>query len=727
MDFISNARACALILVVSLAAAAPVRASAVHTQTFAAVKTPAPPPPDASLDAPIWKSALAVTDFYDFNSRQPARHVTVARVLYDDTYLYIGIHAEQRGIPISASQTIDNAGLGHDDRVIVQIDTSGTGIRHYEFSATPKGVHNEYSAENARFAPHWSSIANLLPDGGYNILMSIPLADMRTQRTAVQRWRFNVIRVIAATSDVYTWAFEPTQNNLDSELNWPVLDGLRIAARSDRQRPQADVYALASAGPARDVYVAANGDTQAQKSRPVGLDVTYPLTGTLAFVGTANPDFSNVEVDQTTIAPQEFQRNLTEYRPFFTQGKNYINTISGANVNGIAPSLFYTPSIGVFDRGEKLEGTVGNNSIGALDVAGSGFHDNVLGYAFGSPDSTLTARLEGVSANHPGLRDQTIAYSLSRTNPHSGELTMFSAANENGSLVNHVGTAQYVTAAELLQTQRWTNGVVWSDIGPEFRPVDGLIPINDARGLQGFLTYNGSGRAGGPIKSFTVNAVADRFLNRIGAVHDADVIGGLGVTFKDLVSISLSGGATELRSYVNAFPAYTLPQVTRFNLESMAIGYRDGTASPVDLSYSAGPFGTNRVGDQLFVQQLTTSIARVLGSHDAVTLDADGTVERIAGTRASSTDRAPALDSQWLRRVSLTHSFDRDTSLAIGLRTINGLGGFASPGSNLAISFHRRFSNEDQLYVDFGTPAASQTLHRLIIKYVFHTGGETGA
>jgi hypothetical protein len=727
MTLMVNARTCALILLISLAGTLSARASAVHTQAFTAVKTPVPPPLDASFDAPIWRDALTLTDFYDFNARQPAQHATVARVLYDDKNLYVGVHAEQHDTPLTTTQTIDNAGLGHDDRIVVQIDTSGTGIRHYEFAATPKGIHNEFSIENARYAPQWTSIAHVMPNGDYNVLMVIPLADMRAQSSLVQRWRFNVIRVIAATNDVYTWAYEPTQNNLDSELNWPLLDGLRIAAHSARPRPQADLYALGSGGSAHNFYQGALGDFQQERSRPAGLDVTYPLTNTLAFVGSANPDFSNVEVDQTTIAPQEFQRSLAEYRPFFTQGKNYINTVSGANVNGLAPSLFYTPSIGVFDRGEKLEGTAKNNSIGALDIAGSGFHDDALGYAYGSPHNDFTVKLEGVSAEHPGLRDTTLGYSLSRTNQRSGEMTLLAIANEAGTLVDRQGAARYVNASELLQTQRWTNGFVWTDIGPEFRPIDGLVPINDVRGFQGFVTYSGAGSATGPIKSYTFSVVADRFLNRDGAVHDADVIGGAGVTFKNLLSVSFGGGATELRSYRNAFPAYTLPQVTRFNNDSIAIGYRDGTASPIDVSYSLGPFGTNVSGDQLFVQQLTSSVTRPLGPRYAATFDLDGTVERIAQMRDPVASLAPALDSQWLRRFSLTRSFDRDTSLAIGLRSINGLGGFATPGSNLAISFHRRFQNEDQLYIDFGTPAANQTLHRLILKYVVHTGGETGS
>src|SRR5581483_2998178 len=622
-------------------------AAALHTQTFAAVKAALSPPNDAGFDAPVWQSAVTLTGFYDFSLREPARHKTIARILYDDRNVYVGVSAEQFGVPITATQTVDNAGIGHDDRIIVQLDTSGKGQRHYEFSASAKGVRNEYSAENARYAPQWSTLARLRPTGGYNLLMVIPISDMRTSGAAVQSWRFNVIRVMAATNEVYTWAFEPTQSSLDSELNWPVLGGLRISARAARPRPQADLYTLASAGSDHDLFQGVLGSFNTHKARPIGLDLTYPVTNSLAFVGTLDPDFSNVEVDQTTIAPQEFQRTLSEYRPFFTQGAKYINTIASPDVNGIGGSLFYTPSIGIFDRGEKLEGTISNSAIGLLDVSGSGFHDDAFGYTFEGAGNNFAAQLQGVAANHAGLRDNVLGYSIS-----------------------------------------------------------GSVKSN--------------------IQSYTLTALADRFLDRSGAVHDADVAAGASVMLKNLLSVSFNSSTTELRSYQTAFPVYAGPRVTRFNQDAITLGYRDGTPSPLDLSYSAGLFGANAAGDQLFVQQLASSLTRALGTRYTLTLDFDGTVERIPGARAASNDTSPALDSQWLRRISLTRAFDKDTSFAIGLRSINGIGGFAVPGTNIALSFHRRFRNEDQLYIDYGTPAANQTLHRIIAKYVFHAGGETG-
>ena len=117
------------------------------------------------------------------------------------------------------------------------------------------------------------------------------------------------------------------------------------ASAAARPKPRADIYGLASIGEDRNLFQQANGTFLPMNVRAFGGDVSYPLTPTIRFVGTLNPDFSNVEIDQQTIVPQEFQRQLVEYRPFFSQGAAYINADSGVrapagtNVHGAVSRL----------------------------------------------------------------------------------------------------------------------------------------------------------------------------------------------------------------------------------------------------------------------------------------------------------------------------------------------------------------------------------------------------
>ena len=100
-------------------------------------------------------------------------------------------------------------------------------------------------------------------------------------------------------------------------------------------------------------------------------------------------------------------------------------------------------------------------------------------------------------------------------------------------------------------------------------------------------------------------------------------------------------------------------------------------------------------------------------------LEYDGTYERAFSDGV--------LDSQWLRRISLGYNISSESTVSVELRDINGYGGFATQiGNNLAVGFHERFATGNELYVNYGSPAAGATLDRLIVKFVFHAGADTG-
>jgi len=678
----------------------PALASVTAVDRFPAVKTSQPPPAIPSANAAIWQTALHATGFFNFTARRPAGLPTTAYFLYDGSNLYAEFDCGQAGVPITAAQRVDHAGVGSDDHVALDIDTSGNGSRTYVFRVNPIGIHDESSSENARYAPSWQSFARVSPSGGYDVLMIVPLAAIRSQAAPVQKWRINFERFVAARNAAYTWAYEPAMPSTTSVEFWPWLTNIRLNAAATRPKPQADAYVLESAGSQRNVFQNGIGKFGPMSPRLVGLDVTYPVTNTLAFVGTLNPDFSNVEEDQTTIQLQEFQKNYQEYRPFFAQGAQYINTIPQIGLVG-GNTIFYTPSIGVFDRGLKFEGTSGRNDIGLLNVLGPGINDSAAGYTYASPDGSLALSAEGVIANHDGLRDATSGYGISRINRHSGEQTSIEIATESNTAT---GTAHDFNISEGLRNQHFTLVSYFRDTGAGFSPLDGYTATNDSRGLGATVGYNGTGSKQSRILSYTGSFILDRELAHDGSVREADINGFFNVQFKNLISVQGFAGPSELQ---------VAPGTTYwYNRRDIQLGYRAGTPEPMSVGYAWGPF------NGFFVQQLQSSLARVYGPY-GFSLEYDGNIERPAvGASISNT--------QWLRRVVLTRSFGSASTFGLAFRSINGTGGFAIPGSDLSLLYQRRFANQDLLYVAYGTPAAAQTLHRLIVKYVFHVGGGSG-
>jgi hypothetical protein len=728
---------------------APVNAAVNGNYSLTAARAPHPLSLDPTLADPAWAAGQIASGngpWQNVTTRSPARLATTAYLLYDDTNLYVGFKAVQTGVPIVASQTTNDVGFGLDDFVGIGLDTSGAGSQAYYFEATPRGVRYQQANENVRFRPRWSAAGNIA-NGAWSAVLIIPLNVLRVPHGGNQIWRFNFVRGMAANGEHISWVWDPIMQDAPSGT-WPTFADTRFwaagslalgASAATRPKPRADIYGLASIGQDRNLFQQANGTFLPEHVRMIGGDVSYPLTPTIRFVGTLNPDFSNVEIDQQTIVPQEFARQLIEYRPFFSQGAAFINaasgprTATGTNVN--PPYLvFYSPSVGPFDSGAKVEGTFGNQSFGALTFHGydetnnNTFSDQAYGYEHAVQGGSFIYWSDGVFAKHSiAGTDDTVEAGAEARDLANGMIYFFDHSFENGSWVPQ-GHADFTEFFVDRHKNNFEINGGYLDVSPNYNPIDGYTPNSDIRGPQFETDFQGGTPA---IKNYSVFFTMDRFLDESGAVHQADTQLFVNATFKNLFSLDGIGEAVgQLRSYAipagpgcsgptlfessfTGYPCYRDGVTQPFNLYQIPIGYRDGTPTPVDVSYSWGPFGDN----YLHLFSIVTS--RPVGRRISLGLEYDGTYERAFSNGE--------LNSQWLRRISLGYNLGDESSVTLELRDINGYGGFATQiGNNLAVGFHKRFVNGNQLYVNFGSPASGATLNRLIVKYVFHAGADEG-
>ncbi|HXW77463.1 MAG TPA: hypothetical protein VEJ20_08645 [Candidatus Eremiobacteraceae bacterium] len=714
---------------------------------FIAARAPHPMELDPSLRDPAWKlGQITPNAFWNLTKHAAASYPTTAYLLYDDENLYVAFHAEQSRVPIVATQTTNNVGFGVDDFVGVAIDTSGTGNQVYFFETTPRSVRYQQASENARYEARWESAAVASGDA-WNAVLVIPLRSMRLTSGSHATWRFNFIREVAAQGEHFTWAYDGLMSDGIVGQTWPsfndarfwptiTIDALARAGRTARARPHAEVYTLVSAGSDRDLFQQADGTFAPQAVRPAGVDVTIPLTNTINAVGTIDPDFSNVEIDQQTIVPQEFPRQLQEYRPFFTQGASFLSPDQVGFSSTTSPNneIFYSPRIGPFDRGMKIEGSFGLQSFGLLSVrgfdetTGNTFDDLAYGYRHLLADQTFGYWADGVIAHHSIAGDDaTLDVGATGLDKKTGFTWGDDQTLERGSWLPDSHAASYSNTFVAVQKPNYTVASGFSDVTPNYDPIDGLTFNSDIRGYQVYAQTTG---AASWAKNDSVSFNSDRWTDESGAVHEADTIATVTATFNNGFSIDGLGPSVGiLRSYgipsgpdctgpivgestYTGFPCYLDGHDERFDLFTASFGYDDGTPKPIDGSFAFGPFGAN------FAQITTLSTSRQLGRY-SVSLTYDGTVERALGSGA--------LDSQWLRRISVGESLGPESNVSVSLQSINGLGGFStSTGTDIVLAFHRRFTSGDEVYVDYGTPAAASTLHRLIAKYIFHFGGDAG-
>jgi hypothetical protein len=730
--------------------ATPLYAAVTQKFSFPVARAAHPLPLDPSLGDPGWAAGQVPNGdaWENVTTRSPATNQTTAYLLYDDRFLYVAFKAAQRPGSIVATQTTNDVGFGVDDFVGVGIDTSGAGSQAYYFETTPRGVRYQQAAENVRYRPRWQAAAAIGPEG-WSAVLIVPLSVLKIRSGKSQTWRVQFVRALAGNGEHYVWSYDGLMQDATAG-QWPTFADTRwwasvtgfssSSGAQGRPRGRADVFGLASVGEARNLFQQANGEFLPMKIRPVGLDVSYPLTPTMSFVGTVAPDFSNVEIDQQTIAPQEFRRQLVEYRPFFAQGANFINAASGprsptAAISTAPNYVFYSPDIGPFDRGGKIEGTFGNQSLGVLSfrgfdqTTGNTFDDQAYGYEHALQDGTFLYWSDGVLAHHSiAGNDSTIEAGMEGRNLGSGLVWFVDHSFEYGNWVPQ-GHADFTELFADVHKPNYEILAGYFGVSPNYDPIDGFTVNSDIRGPQGFLNLTGSLPG---VKNWTLFMGGDRFLDNSGAVHQADTQVFLNATFKNGFSLDGVGAAIgQLRTYdIPAGPGCSGPIVTQssftgypcylggttqpFNLSSIPIGYGDGTPKPIDVNYSWGPFGSN------YIHLFTITTSRPIGRRMTLGLEYDGTYERpLTG--------AQPLDSQWLRRISIGYNLSAESTITIGYRSINGLGGFSTqPGTNFAFAFHDRFRGGNELYVNYGSPAANTTLNRTIVKYVFHVGADEG-
>jgi len=326
-------------------------AALIYALTIPVAKVP------PSLSTPVtaagWPGAAHAKLEQDLTYRAGDQgQTTDAYIETDNQYIYIGFVCKQN-VPVVAEQHTNSAGIGSDDSVTVKLWPGGKNSIVYTYSATPNGTHDQLSTENTAFSPPWDSVGKRTEDG-YTVAMRIPRNIMHGDGRL--DWPVQLGRYVAKKSLRLVWAYESSMTYMGDPLYAGTATAIGIKGGGVAQ-------ALARFQP----YVLAQSNAPhvgASASR-AGFDFSIPLAGESAFYGTVHPDYSEVERDQQTIAPSEFQNRYKEVRPFFTQGANYY-----------ASDSLYTPAIPTPRYGYAIEGNRHGFTYAGFDAVGKNGRDD---------------------------------------------------------------------------------------------------------------------------------------------------------------------------------------------------------------------------------------------------------------------------------------------------------------------------------------------------------------
>lgn len=662
---------------------------------------------------------------YDFTYKRKADEATTVTVAKDDSALILSVAATQRE-PITATQTTNGAGVLNDDNVTVYLYPQGASGFAYTFAANPRGARYQTSSENAAYSPEWSANAKTTRDG-YSIVMRIPFDIMRAGGSTT--WKAQLSRMIAATNSNPVWCAQSAQESPFDPAFAGTFEGVgaKAVSRAARPKPRLALYGLGQMQP--------GGDT----SR-VGADIAVPFTSTASFLATLHPDYSNVEVDQQTIAPTAFPRQYQEVRPFFTQLNSYINPSMFCLG---CPSELYTPSIPSFSDGYAVEGTQGHVNFAAFDALGDGRSDAFAStsYAYDDPAKAFQVALQRVSVDarassaYGPIHDDVTYASAGYLNHRSHLFGYANAAIDSGAFVTDASRATYAEEGIGYMTPTLTAGVSLQHIGPQFAPQDGYVQQADVTGLNALVQRTWTLKPNSVLQDIQAAGIFTRQKNSFGEPGLEQSNEQLNFDFKRQFMLNLFDTVIGTQT---AAASQAHGDLAPFDSVGGMLAYRFRTATPDYVQYSGGPYYHGTSGEWSYVMTFGLAPRVHLG------LEADRSwyapsLFAVAKWRESG---AP----EWLEKATLDWQFSHVASLDFGVRRIAGMvlpNAFQPPQfglktscenaaagtiidcTNLSAGFHLLVGHQE-VYAVYGDPSLLQTKPAFIVKVIQYFGAEKG-
>ena len=339
---------------------------------------------DGRLDEPAWLRADSATDFITALPRDgyAASERTVARVLIDGEYLYIGAYMYD-----AQPEKLYSPGLEQDfdtqdaDLFGIVLDSFLDRQNGIMFALNPAGaLFDAQSFNDSReINRSWEGVIETrtaIYADGWAAEMAIPLRTLRF-RTGVDRdWGLNFVRRVRRENEDSYWAPLQRQFRVHKMSRAGTLTDLHQLRQGRNLTIKPYFSGSSLAGSARDALGDAGGDFDA------GFDAKYGLTSRMTLDVTALTDFSQVEVDQEQVNLTRFSLFFPEKRDFFLENDGIFtlgdvterNTRTGSSPRDF--KLFYSRGIGLSAErrplpilgGARLSGRAGGTEIGLLDM-----------------------------------------------------------------------------------------------------------------------------------------------------------------------------------------------------------------------------------------------------------------------------------------------------------------------------------------------------------------------
>jgi len=296
---------------------------------------------DGYLDDDAWLAAESSTDFWVTQQQIWPDEQTEVMVLTDGKFLYFGLMMyDSQPHEILAIEAVRDRGLGYDDQVAIQINSSGDHIEVSSFSVNARGTQDDDlaggTASNISWKGDWH-VAVARTGNGWTAEFAIPYSMLNYAADTTQ-FTLNIERYHNKSRQWSLWA-DLTPQGKTEEMGQ--LTGISPPVDVERNTWTVMPFVLAGKN-----VTDREGELQ-EEMFTGGMDIRYTPTSDTTGVISINPDFTQVE---TQIASANFDYNeqgVLDPRVFFQEGETYF---------GDDERFFYSPRIPDFMGGGKIFG-----------------------------------------------------------------------------------------------------------------------------------------------------------------------------------------------------------------------------------------------------------------------------------------------------------------------------------------------------------------------------------
>ena len=259
---------------------------------------------DGVLDEDDWKSSSSANNFRQYfpTDTTSAKSKTEIYFTYDDSYLYVAAKCFSAGNEFSVPNLKRDYRMTNSDNITFLFDTYNDKTNAFVFGINALGVRREAlisnggrerQSWNASWDNKWDGVSKIYDDY-WTCEIAIPFNTIRFKEGS-DSWRFNSYRNDIQMNEISTWVSTP-RNNIVMDLGF--MSELKWEEPLQSRGKNISLIPYVTGSNARDFE---NLDqTKAVQSFNIGGDAKVALSSSLNLDLTFNPDFSQVEVDETS-------------------------------------------------------------------------------------------------------------------------------------------------------------------------------------------------------------------------------------------------------------------------------------------------------------------------------------------------------------------------------------------------------------------------------------------